>query len=94
MSTSELIQQLINALSLGSIYALFALGLAMVYSTLGILNFAYGELITIVGYTMTMPGPDAVNNKVYIGKDGLLYAQSGPNTKVRYRYQGVAAPKL
>lgn len=52
MSTSELIQQLINALSLGSIYALFALGLAMVYSTLGILNFAYGELITIVGYTM------------------------------------------
>lgn len=52
MSTSELTQQLINALSLGSIYALFALGLAMVYSTLGILNFAYGELITIVGYTM------------------------------------------
>ena len=24
----------------------------MVYSTLGILNFAYGELITIIGYTM------------------------------------------
>jgi len=45
-------QQLINALSLGSIYAVLALGLAMVYSTLGILNFAYGELITIVGYTM------------------------------------------
>lgn len=47
-----LVQQLINALSLGSIYALLALGLAMVYSTLGILNFAYGELITIAGYTM------------------------------------------
>lgn len=52
MAIDTLIQQLVNALSLGSIYALFALGLAMVYSTLGILNFAYGELITIVGYTM------------------------------------------
>ncbi|MEX2184180.1 MAG: branched-chain amino acid ABC transporter permease [Chloroflexota bacterium] len=52
MAIDTLIQQLVNALSLGSIYALFALGLAMVYSTLGILNFAYGELITVVGYTM------------------------------------------
>lgn len=52
MAIETLIQQLVNALSLGSIYALFALGLAMVYSTLGILNFAYGELITVVGYTM------------------------------------------
>jgi branched-chain amino acid transport system permease protein len=48
----EFLQQLINGLSLGSIYAVLALGLAMVYSTLGILNFAYGELVTIVGYTM------------------------------------------
>ena len=48
----EFMQQLINGFSLGSIYAVLALGLAMVYSTLGILNFAYGELITIVGYTM------------------------------------------
>ncbi|MBA3234365.1 MAG: branched-chain amino acid ABC transporter permease [Chloroflexi bacterium] len=52
MSIDVFVQQAINALSLGSIYALLALGLAMVYSTLGILNFAYGELITIVGYTM------------------------------------------
>lgn len=48
----EFLQQLINGVSLGSIYAVLALGLAMVYSTLSILNFAYGELITIVGYTM------------------------------------------
>lgn len=48
----EFAQQFINGLSLGSIYAVLALGLAMVYTTLGVLNFAYGELITIVGYTM------------------------------------------
>lgn len=49
---NEFLQQLINGISLGSIFAVLALGLAMVYGTLGILNFAYGELITITGYTM------------------------------------------
>lgn len=52
MSPPEVMQQLVNALSLGSIYALFALGLSMVYGVLGMLNFAYGELVTITGYTM------------------------------------------
>jgi branched-chain amino acid transport system permease protein len=48
----EAIQQLINALSLGSTYALLALGLAMVFSILGLINFAHGELVTIAAYTM------------------------------------------
>ncbi len=41
-----------NALSLGSEYALLALGLAMVFSIMGLINFAHGELITIGGYVM------------------------------------------
>lgn len=52
MSPEYLLQQLINAVSLGSMYAVLALGLAMVFSVLGLLNFAYGELITVTGYTM------------------------------------------
>lgn len=52
MTAEQLVQQLINALSLGSIYALLALGLAMVFSVLGMLNFAFGELVTITGYVM------------------------------------------
>lgn len=52
MSARELIQQLVNALSLGSIYALLALGLSVVYGVMGMLNFAFGELVTITGYTM------------------------------------------
>ncbi len=52
MSFAIAVQQLINALSLGSLYALLSLGLAMVFSVLGLLNFAYGELITVCGYTM------------------------------------------
>lgn len=49
---TQFLQQLVNGLSVGSMYAVLALGLAMIYGTLGILNFAYGELIAIVGYIM------------------------------------------
>lgn len=48
----ELLQQLVNGLSLGSTYALLALALAIVYTIFGLVNFAYGELITIGAYTM------------------------------------------
>ena len=47
------IQQLVNALSLGSTYALLALGLAMVFGVLGLINFAHGELMTIGGYALS-----------------------------------------
>lgn len=49
---TQLIQELVNGLSLGSTYALLALGLAMVFSILDLINFAHGELVTIGGYTM------------------------------------------
>lgn len=49
---SEVFPQLVNALSLGSTYALLALGLATVFSIMGLINFAHGELVTIGGYTM------------------------------------------
>jgi branched-chain amino acid transport system permease protein len=48
----ELVQNVINGLSLGSTYALLALGLALVFSIMGLINFAHGELFTIGGYTM------------------------------------------
>ncbi|QIG49711.1 branched-chain amino acid ABC transporter permease [Nordella sp. HKS 07] len=44
------IQQLVNAISLGGIYALLALGLAVVFSIVGLINFAHGELMTVAGY--------------------------------------------
>ena len=46
------IQQTLNALSLGSEYALLALGLAIIYSMMRLVNFAHGEIIGIGGYTM------------------------------------------
>lgn len=46
------LQQCVNALSLGGTYALLALGLAVVFSVLGMINFAHGEILTITGYTV------------------------------------------
>jgi len=46
----EVLQQVVNAVSVGAVYALVALGLALVYSVLGLINFAHGELMTIGAY--------------------------------------------
>ena len=63
-----LLQQIINGLVLGSIYALIALGYTMVYGVLGIINFAHGEVLMIgamvslsllrliMGMTADLPG--------------------------------------
>ena len=45
-----IIQQIVNALSLGGIYAMLALGLAIVFSIVRLINFAHGEIMTIGGY--------------------------------------------
>jgi len=41
------LQQIINGLVLGSIYALVALGYTMVYGILGLINFAHGDIVMI-----------------------------------------------
>ncbi len=49
----QILQQLINGLSLGSIYALIALGYTMVYGIIQLINFAHGDVYMIgafVGY--------------------------------------------
>lgn len=45
-----LLQQFVNALSLGGIYAMLALGLAIVFSIVRLINFAHGEIMTFGGY--------------------------------------------
>lgn len=57
------LQQIINGLVLGSIYALIALGYTMVYGILGIINFAHGEVLmvgamvslTLITFIMQLP---------------------------------------
>jgi branched-chain amino acid transport system permease protein len=45
-----MISNLIGGLALGSIYALIAIGVVLVYRTTGLVNFAQGELVAIGGY--------------------------------------------
>lgn len=61
------VQQTVNALALGGTYALLALGLAVVFSIMGLINFAHGELMTISGYTL-----------MYCGIKGVPFAVSVP----------------
>lgn len=45
------IQQIINGLVLGSVYALVALGYTMVYGIIGLINFAHGEVLMVGALT-------------------------------------------
>jgi branched-chain amino acid transport system permease protein len=46
----SLLQQLVNGLSMGSVYALFALGYTLVFSILGVINFAHGAVFAFGAY--------------------------------------------
>ncbi len=45
------LQQILNGLVLGSVYALVALGYTMVYGILGLINFAHGEVVMVGALT-------------------------------------------
>ena len=50
MSLAWFLQNLLNGLSIGSVYAVFALGYTLVFSILGIINFAHGAVFTLGAY--------------------------------------------
>jgi branched-chain amino acid transport system permease protein len=54
----ELLQNLIDALSLGSLYALVALGVGLLFSILRLINFAHGDMITVGAYALIVPSTD------------------------------------
>ena len=49
---SNFLNQLINGLHVGSIYALIALGYTMVYGIVRLINFAHGDIIMVGAYAM------------------------------------------
>jgi len=71
------LQQLINGLSLGSLYALIAIGYTLVYGILRLINFAHGDLLMVSAYVAVMgvglfawPWPVAFG--LAVGLTGLL----------------------
>ena len=50
MDAVQFLQNLLNGISIGSVYAIFALGYTLVFSILGIINFAHGAVFTLGAY--------------------------------------------
>ena len=74
---SEFLQQLLNGLSLGAIYALIALGYTMVYGVLRFINFAHSDVFMVgafIGYYMGKLVPE---NTVWGGLVVLIVAMLG-----------------
>ena len=51
-NASTLMQYLIDSVAYGSLFALMALSLSLLFGVMGLMNFAYGELIMVGAYTM------------------------------------------
>lgn len=84
-----LAQQIMNALSFGAEYALIALGLAIVFSIMGLVNFAHGEMIAVGGYTMVALAAIAVGNPLIIIFAAILAAAIASVTLERVAFRPV-----
>lgn len=60
------IQTVVDALSLGSLYALAALGIGLLFGIMRLINFAHGEFVAICAYALIVPSVDAVST-LFIG---------------------------
>ena len=62
----QFVQNLIDAISLGSIYALVALGIGLLFGILRLINFAHGDFITVGAYALIVPSAD-VTARLLVG---------------------------
>ena len=53
---SDVVQVLLDATATGSLYALFALGIAVIFSVLQLVNLAHGEMITVGAFALVLSG--------------------------------------
>ncbi|WP_420595350.1 branched-chain amino acid ABC transporter permease [Deinococcus sp.] len=68
MELSSLLQNILNGLAIGSVYAIFALGYTLIFSILGIINFAHGAVFTLGAYfTYTLISGQFENNGLLKG---------------------------
>ena len=83
------VQQIMNALAFGAEYALLALGLAIVFSIMGLVNFAHGEMIAVGGYTMVAVSALALQNPLIIIGAAILVAMIASVTLERVAFRPV-----
>jgi branched-chain amino acid transport system permease protein len=74
---SEFLQQLLNGLSLGAIYALIALGYTMVYGVLRFINFAHSDVFMVGAFIGYYVGKLVPENTIWGGLIVLLVSMLG-----------------
>lgn len=63
---SNLLQVLIDAMSLGSLYALSALGVGLLFGIMRLINFAHGDFIMLGAYALIVPSANVIAT-LYVG---------------------------
>ena len=97
-----LVQQLINGLTIGSTYALIAIGYTMVYGIIQLINFAHGEIYMIGAFTglivssvLTMMGMPALGVVVMAAMAAVIYSSAYGYTMEKIAYKPLRnAPRL
>jgi len=74
---TEFIQQLLNGLSLGAIYALIALGYTMVYGVLRFINFAHSDVFMVGAFIGYFAGEHLPHGTVLGGLAAMAAAMAG-----------------
>ena len=100
-----LLQQLVNGLTLGSVYALIALGYTMVYGIIELINFAHGEIYMLGAYvgiitftlltTLHLTSPDSSLTLLLMMIVAILFCGAYGVTIERLAYRPLrTAPRL
>ena len=82
-------QQTMNAFAFGAEYALLALGLAIVFSIMGLVNFAHGEMIAVGGYSMVAMAALSLGNPLIVIGFAILAATVASVTLERVAFRPV-----
>ena len=82
-------QQTMNAFAFGAEYALLALGLAIVFSIMGLVNFAHGEMIAVGGYSMVGMAALSLGNPLIVIGFAILAATVASVTLERVAFRPV-----
>ncbi len=93
-STEFFLQQCLNALGLGSLYAVIAVGLSLVFSVLRMTNFAHGDMMTVGAFATLFAQVAGLDFAVAMGC-GVLAAAAAGMVMERLAYRPLrAAPDV
>jgi branched-chain amino acid transport system permease protein len=90
-----LVQNLIDGVALGSLYALFGLGIALIFGIMQLINFAHGELVMVAGYCLVVVTGDVPWPVLVLATVGVAVVFALAMERSAFRpVRGATAPTL